>query len=172
MTARLAIFGDQLQVRATGGREPDWTAGAPLAGLRLSRPALVEVLRLHAGRHSGGRRANLRGADLRLANLREANLWEANLWGADLWEADLWGAELDATVRAGHSGGHSWTVVPGGTPGDPWLTYGCERHPLSWWRQQGPELSVRHGHPAEHWRQGPMVAIAAAERVAAQEVRA
>ena len=138
------------------------------------------VLDAHARwlRGEGGKRADLRGADLRGANLwgaylggadlRGANLWGADLRGANLGDADLRGANLWGAYLGGarmgngitHAGGETMTGAAGGyfwtayrtVESGVWLTYGCESHALSWWREQDASLSVRHDQPAEHWR--------------------
>lgn len=137
-------------------------SGADLTGATLTRAALT-------GANLSG--ADLSGADLRWADLTGADLTDADLSGVFLSRADLSGAGLTgaritegvACGRAisGESGGYRWwTVKLKG--GDVIVAYGCRRHPLSWWLAQGPQLSVRHGHPASHWQEGPAVAIAAA----------
>ena len=97
---RLAFVGSQLCVRKSGGREPDWTTEAPLAGCTLSWTALAEVLRLHAVRHDGGRRANLSGADLSGANLRGTCLSGAYLSGTCLDPAAPVPPITDAQIAA------------------------------------------------------------------------
>lgn len=131
--------------------------------------------------------ANLRSANLRGATLTDADLSGATLLGANLSRArlagatligaiffratltdtDLSGARLSEGVACGHAigghaGGYDWWAV-GLEDGRVVLQYGCERAPLDWWLAQGPELCVRHGHPAEFWVEGPAVAIAAAQ---------
>ena len=128
------------------------------------------VLDAHARwlRGEGGKRADLRGADLRGANLWGAYLGGADLGGANLRGANLRGADLqdadlqDARMGNGitHAGGETMTGAAGGyfwtayrtVESGVWLTYGCESHALSWWREQDASLSVRHDQPAEHWR--------------------
>gem|GEM_PF-2253533 len=106
--------------------------------------------------------ANLTGANLTGARLRHANLTGARLTGAGLISADLSGANLGGAVMpwgATHSGGETLTGAAGGywwcahrAEGGVWLAYGCEQHPLDWWREQDSGLSVRHGEDDRHWR--------------------
>ena len=106
--------------------------------------------------------ADLTGANLTGARLRHANLTGARLTGAGLISADLSGANLGGAVMpwgATHSGGETLTGAAGGywwcahrAEGGVWLAYGCEQHPLDWWREQDSGLSVRHGEDDRHWR--------------------
>jgi hypothetical protein len=100
------------------------------------------------------RYAHLRGADLRGAVLRGAVLHGAVLRFADLNDADLRyahlrGADLrDAALRgtgvAIFQASYSAILVPSDDPQDPVLQYGCERHPLSHWREHVRELCELH----------------------------
>jgi len=137
--------------------------GADLTGARLSLACLAGA-RLSLACLAGARLAE---ADLTGAHLTGARLAGARLTGACLTGADLTGARLDEGVArgvaiGGRHGGYTWWAVRL-ADGAVLLQYGCECHLLDWWRQQGPELSVRHERPASHWEEGPMVAIAAAE---------
>lgn len=139
---------------------------ANLAGADIARADLTRAY-LRGADLEG---ADLRGADLIDADLTDADLTDADFEGADLRGADLRGAVLPPTMRHGNVGGYRWTAWVDGDHVT--LAYGCEQQPLEWWLEQGPELSVRHGHPAEHWDEGPMVAIAAAESLAAESLAA
>ena len=74
----------------------------------------------------------------------------------------------DGLLR-GHHGGHSWTVF---RTADGWLMrYGCEAHPIEWWRAQDlPALSELHDHPASHARWTRAVLAMAEAMIAAHEV--
>jgi Uncharacterized low-complexity proteins len=102
-------------------------------------------------------RADLSCADLSRAILSRADLSRAILSRADLSEADLrgatmpWGAvHLGGEAMTGSAGGYWWCAHLA-TDGV-WLAYGCEQHPLAWWRGQTSDLSVQHGETREHWR--------------------
>ena len=104
----------------------------------------------------GGKRANLYGANLSGANLSGANLYGANLRWANLYGANLYGANL---YNVKHSGGDTFTGYGGGywwcafnSEAGVFLAYGCEHNPLTWWREQTSDLSVKHGHDEAHWR--------------------
>ena len=126
---------------------------------------LKSVLAAHAAWLKGdasGKQADLLGANLHGANLRGADLRGADLHLADLRGAILHGANLGGAVMpwgATHSGGETLTGAAGGywwcahrAEGGVWLAYGCEQHPLDWWREQDSGLSVRHGEDDRHWR--------------------
>ena len=105
------------------------------------------------------------GADARVSG----NTWVyGNAWvsgNALVYDNALVSSPAD--VAWGHAGGHDWTTyrLEGGGV---FLRYGCEAHPLEWWRDQGPKLLVRHGHPAEHWG-FVQIAVQAAEALHAKE---
>lgn len=138
-------------------------SGANLAGAYLYDADLCEIDLSDADLTE----ARLSGASLAGARLCGANLVGAHLSGTDLAGADLTGAHLPEGTALGKAIGDFdgdywwWAVLL--RDGSVLLQYGCERHTLDWWREQGPELSVRHEHPNSHWEKGPMVAIAAAE---------
>ena len=152
MTERTGMTGDEIKavldaharwLRGEGGKRAD-LRGAALRGANLW------------GAYLGG--ADLRGANLWGADLRGANLGDADLRGANLWGAYLGGARMGNGIT--HAGGETMTGAAGGyfwtayrtVESGVWLTYGCESHALSWWREQDASLSVRHDQPAEHWR--------------------
>ena len=137
-------------------------SGANLTGARLVRAGLTcaNLARANLVR-ADLFTADLTGADLTGATLTEANLFRATLIGADLTGAHLTEGVARGRAVGGESGVYLWwavALVGGGAV----LQYGCERRLLAWWLAQGPQLSVRHGHPASHWEEGPAVAIAAA----------
>jgi uncharacterized protein YjbI with pentapeptide repeats len=82
--------------------------------------------------------------DLRDADLRGAELRDADLRGAILCGANLDGADLRGTGVAAFQVSHRAILVPSSDPQDPVLTYGCETHALSLWREHVRELCERH----------------------------
>ena len=55
------------------------------------------------------------------------------------------------SIAWGRAGGYDWTAYVQ-EEGSPFLRYGCEAHPLSWWLEQDKSLSVKHGEDESHWR--------------------
>ncbi len=157
--------------REAGGKRAN-LSGANLSGADLSRADLSGA-NLSRADLSGANLsradlygANLSRADLYGANLSRADLYGANLYGADLSRADLSGANLSRADLYGaylynvkHSGGDTITGNAGGywwcafrSDSGVFLAYGCEHHPIAWWREQTSALSVKHGESADHWR--------------------
>ena len=182
MTERTGMTGDEIKavldaharwLRGEGGKRAD-LRGAYLRGVNLWGAYLGGANLWGANLRGADLRganlwgADLWGADLWGADLRGVNLWGAYLGGANLRGANLRGADLqdadlqDARMGNGitHAGGETITGAAGGylwtayrtVESGVWLTYGCESHALSWWREQNASLSVRHDQPAEHWR--------------------
>ncbi len=109
--------------------------------------------------------ANLRGADLceadlSWANLREADLSEANLSWANLREADLSWANLRGAANMREVKAalfDSWPVVwtqprgKNGQPSEAVIQIGCQRHPVSKWREADDRWIAKMDPDALAW---------------------